>query len=201
MKTVKHHEQVFNCLMEKNQEKNLIWKQHSTSCTCIMYASCLYLHSSTPTTPSTLQPHHTPSTPYMSAPHILHMYHPHHPPTVPAITCFLLCLHRPNYDLLREPSTVDPSLLRPAEQLQWSISSETAKDIDIAKKNLDKCVCALASFQDSHLGRRLYVCALCGNLPRETSSLITRIIRDVLADTEVHDCFYFISYALLARFN
>ena len=134
-----------------------------------------------------------------------HMYHPHHPPTVPAITCFLLCLHRLNYDLLGEPSTVDPTRLRPAEQLQWSISSETAKDIDIAKKNLDKCVRVLASFQDSHhqesLERRLYVCALCGNLPRETSSPITRIIRDVLADTEECDRFHVISYALLAMFN
>ena len=100
---------------------------------------------------------------------------------------------------------MDPTRLRPAERLQWSISSETAKDIDIAKKNLDKCVRVLASFQDSHhqesLERRLYVCALCGNLPRETSSSITRIIRDVLADTEECDRFHGISYALLAMFN
>ena len=165
----------------------------------IMYAGCLYPHSfSTPTARSTLQPHHTPS-----------MYHtlyvrPTHPPHAPStppsssacnylLFCFLLCLHRLNYDLLGEPSTVDPSLLCPAERLQWNISSETAKDIDIAKKNLDKCVCALASFQDSHhqesLGRRLCtrVCALCCNLPRETSSPITRIIREILANIEVCD--------------
>ena len=125
----------------------------------IMYLQAVYTHIP----PHLLHhPHcnHTTRPPHpMSTPHILHM---HHPPTVPAIACFLLCLHRLNYDLLREPSTVDPTRLRPAEQLHWSISSETAKDIDIAKKNLDKCVHVLASFQDSHhqesLGKRLYVC-------------------------------------------
>ena len=57
---------------------------------------------------------------------------------------------------------MDPTLLHPAEQLQWNISSESAKDIDIAKENLDKCVRVLALFLDSHhqesLGIRLCVC-------------------------------------------
>ena len=56
---------------------------------------------------------------------------------------------------------MDPTVLHPAEQLQWSISSESAKDIDIAKKNLDRCVHVLALFQDSQhqesLGMRLCV--------------------------------------------
>ena len=46
---------------------------------------------------------------------------------------------------------MDPSILCPAEQLQWNISSESARDIDIAKKNIDRyigvlCVCALYVF-------------------------------------------------------
>ena len=164
MKTVKHHEQVFNygfCLIEKNQKKNLMWKQHSTSC---MQAVYTHAHSFTPTARSTLQPHHTPSM-YHTL-HVCHTHPPHAPSTPPsnsACNYLLFCfLHRMNYDLLGEPSTVDPTLLHPAERLHWSISSETAKDIDIAKKNLDKCVRVLASFQDSHhqesLGKRLYVC-------------------------------------------
>ena len=56
---------------------------------------------------------------------------------------------------------MDPSLLRPAEQLQWRISSETAKDIDTAKKNLDKCVHILASFQDSPPGDPGKECVHC----------------------------------------
>ena len=56
---------------------------------------------------------------------------------------------------------MDPTLLHPAEQLQWSISSESVRDIDIAKKNLDKYVYVVALFQDSpleSLGMKLCVC-------------------------------------------
>ena len=42
------------------------------------------------------------------------------------------------YDILGEPSPVPIAALCPAEKLQWNISPETAKDIQIAKNNLDR---------------------------------------------------------------
>ena len=72
-----------------------------------------------------------------------------YPFTVP-FTANNLIPHLPRlkYDILGEPSSVDPSILCPAEQLQWNISSESARDIDIAKKNIDRyigvlCVCVV----------------------------------------------------------
>ena len=96
------------------------------------------LYIPTPTTLSTLQIHRHPpcTTPYTSI-HTTLSYYSY------LFVCFL---HRLNYDLLGEPSAVDPTVLHPAEQLQWSISSESARDIDIAKKNLDKYVHVLCSF-------------------------------------------------------
>ena len=75
---------------------------------------------------------------------------------------------------------MDPSLLRPAELLHWSISSESAKDIDIAKKNLDKCVCVCVC-----VFKCVCVCvrAFCDSLLRESisSSTTSRKVREGLA--------------------
>ena len=51
-----------------------------------------------------------------------------------------LSSHRLQYNLLGEPSNVDGSILSPAEQLEWNISSESASDIEAAKQNVDRCV-------------------------------------------------------------
>ena len=131
-------------------------KRHSTSHTCTQVVCTPPLYIPTPTTLSTLQIHrHPPCTiPYISI-HTTLSYYSY---------LFICFLHRLKYNLLEEPSAVDPTLLHPAEQLQWSISSESAKDIDIAKKNLDRCVHVLALFQDSQhqesLGMRLCVCTV-----------------------------------------
>ena len=44
------------------------------------------------------------------------------------------------YDILGESSPVPSNVLCPAEKLQWKISTETAKDIQTAKKNIDQYV-------------------------------------------------------------
>ena len=49
-------------------------------------------------------------------------------------------LLRTQYDILSESSTVDPASLHPAEKLQWNISSETAQDIETAKRNIDRYI-------------------------------------------------------------
>ena len=42
------------------------------------------------------------------------------------------------YDLLAEPSLVPAESLLPARPLQWNISAESAKDIQLAMVNNDK---------------------------------------------------------------
>ena len=155
--------------MGKNHRKG---QQHSTPCS-YLHAGCLYPHPFNPPnllcypqcnhTVTLHVPHLTHPSPTSSTCTIHYTLHSIHTSlTQLLVPLFLLYLHRLNYDLLGEPSAVDPTLLRPAEQLQWSISSESARDIDIAKKNLDRCVHILALFLDSHhqesLGIRLCVC-------------------------------------------
>ena len=41
------------------------------------------------------------------------------------------------YDVFADVSPVESSALRPAQQLQWNISPDTAADIQTAKINMD----------------------------------------------------------------
>lgn len=46
----------------------------------------------------------------------------------------------PNYDVLQETcETIDPSLLKPAQKLNWSISPEISEYTLIAKKKIERC--------------------------------------------------------------
>ena len=63
----------------------------------------------------------------------------------------VLFVHRSSYDVLAEHSAVDLSILRPAQRLQWNISSETARDIDTAKRNFDRFGKSILKFIHRHL--------------------------------------------------
>ena len=57
------------------------------------------------------------------------------------VTIFLvraLFIRRTPHDVLAEHSAVEPSILQPAEKLEWNISPESARDIDTAKRNFDR---------------------------------------------------------------
>ena len=53
------------------------------------------------------------------------------PPAIPS-----LCRYK--YDFFSEKCSLDPGLLKPASKLTWNISSQTAQDIENAKKSIDR---------------------------------------------------------------
>ena len=56
--------------------------------------------------------------------------------------CMYVCsfYRKLGYDILGESSPVPSTALCPAEKLHWKLSTETAEDIETAKKNLDEYV-------------------------------------------------------------
>ena len=48
--------------------------------------------------------------------------------------------------MLAEHSAVDPSIPQPAKKLVWSISPESARDIDTAKRNFDRYGKSIATY-------------------------------------------------------
>jgi carnitine O-acetyltransferase len=51
---------------------------------------------------------------------------------------FAMDFVKSGYDVFAEVSDVDPSLLKPARPLKWNLSTDTLKDIEKAKNNVDK---------------------------------------------------------------
>lgn len=56
--------------------------------------------------------------------------------TLMNIFCTFLTSYK--YNMLEDPSAVDSTTLMPAKKLEWNISPELARDIENAKKNVDK---------------------------------------------------------------